>query len=62
LKRRQKIALASVIISIAAGVISVFAFIGSTLNLPQALTLYATGFGGGVSLVMLVYTKRPPKA
>ncbi len=60
MNKKQRLALLGIIITIAVGAITAYTMIGSVAKLPNLITLYASGFASGVSL--LVWIKNRNKA
>ena len=60
MNKKQRLALLGITITIAVGALTAYSMIGNVAKLPSLLTLYASGFASGVSL--LVWIKNHNKA
>lgn len=51
MNKKQRFALSGIIITIAVGALTAYSMIGNVAKLPNLITLYASGFASGVSLL-----------
>lgn len=54
MNKKQRLALLGIIITIAVGALTAYSMIGSIAKLPNLITLYASGFASGVSLLIWI--------
>lgn len=58
MNKKQKLALLGIIITIAVGVLTAYSMIGNVAKLPHLITLYASGFASGVSLLVWIKNRK----
>ena len=58
MNKKQRLALVGIIITIAVGALTAYTMIGSIAKLPNLITLYASGFASGVSLLVWLKNRK----
>lgn len=51
MNKKQRLALVGIIITVVVGALTAYSMIGNVAKLPHLITLYASGFASGVSLL-----------
>ena len=59
---KQRIAIAGAVLSILAAVLATISLVGSEARLVDLITLFATGFGAGASIVVVLRPDPRPDA
>ena len=58
MNKKQRLALLGIIITITVGTITGYSMIGNVAKLPTLITLYASGFASGVSLLVWLKNRK----
>ena len=58
MNNKKRLALVGIIITIAVGALTAYSMIGSVAKLPNLITLFASGFASGVSLLMWIKNRK----
>jgi uncharacterized membrane protein len=58
MNKKQRLSLLGILITIAVGALTAYSMIGNVAKLPNLITLYASGFASGVSLLVWIKNRK----